>query len=113
MISRELLYSMKPTAYIVNCARGGVIDEDALIEVLKEKRIAGAGIDVFQQEPPELNNELLKLDNVLLSPHSAAMTKEAAIRMAIEAAEAVVDFIEGRMPKYIYNLKDLKEKGFI
>jgi len=113
MITRELIYSMKPTAYLINAARGTVIDEQALIEALKEKRIAGAGLDVFQQEPPLSDNELLRLENVILSPHSAALTKEATVRMAVEAVQAVIDYFEGRQPKYIYNYKVLKEKGYI
>lgn len=113
MITRELIYSMKHTAYLINAARGTVIDEQALIEALKEKRIAGAGLDVFQQEPPSSDNELLRLENVILSPHSAALTKEATVRMAVEAVQAVIDYFEGRQPKYIYNYKALKEKGYI
>jgi D-3-phosphoglycerate dehydrogenase len=113
MITRELIYSMKHTAYLINAARGTVIDEQALIEALKEKRIAGAGLDVFQQEPPSSDNELLRLENVILSPHSAALTKEATVRMAVEAVQAVIDYFEGRQPKYIYNYKMLKEKGYI
>lgn len=112
MITKELIFSMKPTAYLINCARGGVIDEKALIDALREKRIAGAGIDVYSQEPPEMDNELFKMENVLLSPHSAGMTKEATARMAIGAAKAVIDFIEGKMPENIFNLVDLKNKGF-
>jgi D-3-phosphoglycerate dehydrogenase len=113
MITRDLIYSMKTTAYLINAARGGVIDEQALIDALKEKRIAGAGLDVFQEEPPAPDNELLKLDNVILSPHSAALTKEATIRMSAEAAQAVVDYFEGRQPKYIYNITELKNRGLI
>ncbi|AST57922.1 2-hydroxyacid dehydrogenase [Thermoanaerobacterium thermosaccharolyticum] len=113
MITKDLIFSMKKSAYLINAARGGVIDEKALIDALKEKRIAGAGLDVFQIEPPNLDNELLKLENVILSPHSAALTQEASTRMAVEAAQAVVDFFDGRQPKYIYNYNFLKEKGFI
>jgi len=113
MITRELIYSMKPTAYLINAARGGIVDEQALIDALKEKRIAGAGLDVFQQEPPPSDNELLRLDNVILTPHSAALTKEATIRMAVEAAKAVVDYFEGRRPKYIFNIKELKNRGLL
>ncbi|TYP57853.1 hydroxyacid dehydrogenase [Thermosediminibacter litoriperuensis] len=111
MITRDLIYSMKPTAYLINTARGSLIDEQALIDALKEKRIAGAGLDVFIEEPPKLNNELLKLENVILSPHSAALTKETTIRMSTEAAKAIVDYFEGRQPKYIYNIKELEQKG--
>jgi D-3-phosphoglycerate dehydrogenase len=108
MITRDLLYSMKSGACFVNCARGGVVDEGALIDLLKEKRIAGAGIDVFETEPPAPDNGLPGLDNVILSPHAAALTKEASIRMSVEAARAVEDYFAGRLPKYIYNAKVLE-----
>ena len=105
MITEALLNSMKPTAYLINTSRGDVVDEAALIKVLKEKRIAGAGLDVFHKEPVNSDNELLKLDNVILSPHSAAMTKEATIKLAVGAVNAVIDFFEGKTPKYIYKGK--------
>lgn len=107
MVTRDLLYSMKPGAYIINTARGGVIDEKALVDVLKENRIAGAGLDVFEKEPVDTDHPLLHMDNVIVSPHSAALTKEATLRMATEAVEAVDDYFSGKMPKYIYNRKDL------
>jgi D-3-phosphoglycerate dehydrogenase len=84
-----------------------VVDEVALIDLLAERRIAGAGIDVFAVEPPPADNGLLRLDNVILSPHSAALTREATIRMSTEAARAVEDFFSGRRPKYIYNAREL------
>lgn len=111
MVTRNLIYSMKTTAYLINTARGTLIDEKALIDALKERRIAGAGLDVFTEEPPEKDNELLKLDNVVLSPHSAAMTKEATIRMSTEAVRAVIDYFEGRQPKHIFNSNELRKKG--
>ena len=103
MVTRELLYAMKPDAYIINAARGGIIDEDALVDVLKEKRIAGAGLDVFEKEPVDTDHPLLHMVNVIVSPHSAALTKEATLRMAVEAAQAVDDLFSGKMPQYIYN----------
>ena len=107
MIRRELLASMKKSASLINCARGGVVDEKALFDVLKDKKIAGAAIDVFSAEPLPLDSPLLGLENVILSPHSAGMTQEATIRMSTEAAAAVVDFFSGKRPKYIYNAKAL------
>ena len=107
MITRELLASMKAGAWIVNCARGGVVDEDALCEVLREKKIAGAALDVFSAEPPPPGSPLVKLENVIVSPHAAALTREATIRMSTEAAQAVVDFFSGKKPRYIYNAKAL------
>jgi D-3-phosphoglycerate dehydrogenase len=107
MVTRELLSSMKSDAWIVNCARGGVVDEEALAHVLKNKQIAGAALDVFSVEPPPPESPLLQLENVIASPHSAALTREATIRMSTEAAAAVVDFFCGRRPRHIYNAKDL------
>jgi D-3-phosphoglycerate dehydrogenase len=110
MVNRALLGAMKKSAFIVNCARGGVIDEDALIAALKAKSIAGAALDVFAEEPP-LGSELLTLDNVICSPHSAALTGEASVRVAVEAARAVVDFFAGKRPEHIFNEKELKNHG--
>jgi D-3-phosphoglycerate dehydrogenase / 2-oxoglutarate reductase len=106
MITRDLLFSMKPDAYFINTSRGVVVDEQALIELLREKRIAGAGLDVFTVEPLN-NNELLKMENVILSPHVAALTREATIKMAVEACRAVVDFFNGKLPRCIFNRKEL------
>jgi len=108
MVTRELLYAMKPDAYIINAARGGIIDEDALVDALKEKRIAGAGLDVFEKEPVDTDHPLLHMVNVIVSPHSAALTKEATLRMAVEAAQAVDDLFSGKMPQYIYNRQALE-----
>ncbi|MDR1932809.1 MAG: hydroxyacid dehydrogenase [Spirochaetales bacterium] len=107
MVTGKLLSSMKAGAWIVNCARGGVVDEGALYDVLKEKRIAGAALDVFSAEPPPPDSPLLSLENLIVSPHAAALTKEATIRMSTQAAAAVLDFFSGRRPRYVYNAKDL------
>ena len=77
MINYELLSSMKPTAYFINTARSGLVDEDALEKVLKEGKIAGAAIDVFEKEPPEKDYKFLKYDNVTVTPHMAGTTKDA------------------------------------
>jgi len=85
---RELAL-MKPTAVIINAARGGVVSEDALVRALKEKRLAGAALDVFEQEPLPPDHPLRSLDNVILTPHLGASTAEAQQNVAIEIAEAV------------------------
>ena len=108
MVTRGMLYAMKPGAYIINTARGGVIDENALVDVLKEQRIAGAGLDVFEKEPVDLDHPLLHMHNVIVSPHSAALTQEATLRMATEAAQAVDDYFKGKIPHYICNKKELR-----
>lgn len=103
LLNKERLSMMKPSGYFINASRGSVVDESALIELLQTKRIAGAGLDVFEQEPLPLEHPLMKLENVILSPHAAALTKECVVRAAVEAAEAVVDVFSGREPKYVYN----------
>jgi glyoxylate reductase len=91
---------MKPTALVVNTSRGPVIDQKALTEALKSKRIAGAALDVFEVEPAPLTEELLKLDNVLVTPHIASATWETRRRMAERCAESVKAFLEGKRPPF-------------
>jgi D-3-phosphoglycerate dehydrogenase len=93
------LARMKKSAYLVNLARGGVLDEDALYQCLVEKRIAGAAIDVLEAEPPRKDHPLLKLDNVLLTPHIGGSTREATLRGERGAAEEVVRVLEGKRPR--------------
>ncbi|MCE5261141.1 MAG: phosphoglycerate dehydrogenase [Euryarchaeota archaeon] len=92
LIGREQLALMKPSAFVVNCARGGIIDEDALYEALKDRRIAGAALDVFEDEPPK-GSKLLTLDNLVATPHLGASTKEAQEKVSIEMAEHVKMFL--------------------
>lgn len=98
MINESRLKIMKPTAYLINTSRGPVVDENALVNALKKKIIAGAGIDVYEFEP-KLASGLSKLSNVVLTPHIASATKAAREDMARIAAENIIDFWEGRMPK--------------
>ena len=108
MIGEAQLKSMKPTAFLINCARGPIVDEAALVKALKDGVIAGAGLDVFDPEPPMADNPLFALPNVLLSPHSAGLTVECVIRMATHAAQAIVDVLEGRRPEGIINPEAVK-----
>jgi D-3-phosphoglycerate dehydrogenase len=94
---------MKPTAYLVNAARGELIQEAELVKALKAKKIAGAALDVFEKEPPGKDNPLMGLENVTLSPHNAALTREAALRMALHAAMGIDDVLSGRTPKWPVN----------
>ena len=92
------LKMMKPTAYLINTARGPVVDEKALVEALKSGTIAGAGIDVFENEP-KLAKGLTKLKNIILTPHIASATLAARDEMATLAAQNIIDFLEGKTPK--------------
>ena len=107
LLNAERLAMLKPSAYFINTARGTVVDETVLIDLLKARKIAGAGLDVFEIEPLPLDHPLMQLDNVILSPHAGALSKECVIRAAVEAAQAVIDVFEGREPKYMYNRSEL------
>jgi D-3-phosphoglycerate dehydrogenase / 2-oxoglutarate reductase len=96
MISDKEFVSMKKGVRIINCARGGIIDEVALVKAIKEQKAAGAAIDVFENEPLSAENELLKLDNVIITPHLGASTEEAQVNVAIEVAEIVRDALLGK-----------------
>ncbi len=96
------LDKMKPSAYLINTARGPVIDEQALIERLQTGKLAGAGLDVFEEEP-HIPDELLQLENVVLTPHIGTETMEARIAMAHEAALNLVTFFEGTPPPHQVN----------
>ena len=94
MVDAEQIKMMKPTARLINSARGGIINEDALYSALAEKRIAGAALDVFPKEPPE-NTRFTEFESCLVTPHLGASTEEAQIEVAVEAAEILVDAIKG------------------
>ena len=92
-IDEQELSLMKETAIVVNTARGGIINEASLVNALQNKHILGAGLDVFEKEPPDENHPLFNLDNVILSPHNAALTIECRKRMAVESAENITFFL--------------------
>jgi len=99
---------MKPTAYFINTSRGPVVREDALIDTLLNERIAGAAIDVFEQEPLDMNSPLLKLDNVMLAPHAICHTDECMRILGERAFQAAVDLCHGRKPGHLVNPKVLE-----
>ncbi len=104
VIGAAELALLKPTAILVNTARGGVVDEAALIVALRENRLAAAGLDVFEDEPPAPDNPLLGMDQVVLSPHIAGVTAEAGERMAVSSVRNVLDFFAGRIdPALVVN----------
>jgi len=100
MITKEHYKKIKPTAYIINAARGGIINENDLSEALNKNYIFGAGLDVFNNEPPEKNNPLLKSNKVFLSPHTATFTEECAERMGIETIQNIIDFFDKKLEKF-------------
>ena len=99
LINYDLLKTMKKNCIIINAARGGIVNETDLDRALNENLIFGAGIDVFEKEPPEDSNPLLKNDKVFLSPHTAAFTEECMTRMAIETIQNIIDFFDEKLDK--------------
>jgi phosphoglycerate dehydrogenase-like enzyme len=99
LLDAERLALLKPTAFVVNTARGALIDQDALADALESGGLAGAGIDVFDPEPPTAALRLLRAPNVVLSPHVAGVTRETLVRIALAAVQNVADFVEGKPPR--------------
>jgi D-3-phosphoglycerate dehydrogenase / 2-oxoglutarate reductase len=106
-VDEKLLSLMKPSAYLINTARGRIVDEVYLVKMLDEDRLAGAAFDVLANEPPVDGELFLQSQKTITSPHTAALTSECTVRVACEAAAGIVDFFEGRMPKSVFNRKGL------
>lgn len=102
IVNEKMIALMKPTAFLINCARGGTVDEKALYTAIKNNKIAGAGLDVYETEPPK-NNPLLTLDNVLLTPHIGANTFEGQTRAGTVCAEQINMVLEGKIPDHWVN----------
>ena len=102
LIAAAALSRMKPEAILVNCARGGIVNETDLADALKSRKIAGAGIDVFESEPPG-DSPLLGLDNVVLTPHTAAFTTQALSNMDWGVVEQLIGYAQGRKPPHAVN----------
>ena len=103
LIGAEALAKMKPTSYLINVARGPIVDEKALIDVLQKRRIAGAALDVFEQEPVDPANPLLAMDNVIVTPHSLCWTDECFHNMASTGLRSIVEVLNGRIPEFLVN----------
>ncbi|MDR2302865.1 MAG: hydroxyacid dehydrogenase [Deltaproteobacteria bacterium] len=103
LINETNLGQMKKTAFLINVARGPIVDEGALVRALNQGLIAGAALDVFDPEPPKPNNPLFAMDNVVLSPHNAALTDKALRAMAMDSAQGLIDFLSGGKPLYPVN----------
>jgi phosphoglycerate dehydrogenase-like enzyme len=103
---------MKPTAFFINTARGPIVDQRALTQALRERRIRGAGIDVFEKEPIAPDDPLLELDNVILSPHAIAMTDECYRDIGRMNCQKVIQVSRGEIPDGVVNQEVLDRKGF-
>ncbi len=95
--------AMKPTAYLINTARGGILDTEALFTALQNKEMAGAGLDVLETEPPKQNEKLLELENVIMTPHAAFISEESILELQIKAATCVVKVLNGKLPDTVVN----------
>lgn len=103
MIGRKELAKVKRGARFLNVARGGVIDEQALVEAIEEGRVAGAAIDVFEQEPPPHDHPFLIHDKIVVTPHLGASTLEAQVNVAVDVAEQILAFMDGQKPRFAVN----------
>ncbi|MGJ8455654.1 phosphoglycerate dehydrogenase [Pseudothermotoga sp. U03pept] len=115
MIGKREIEMMKKTAFLINTSRGGIVDEMALAEALKENRIAGAALDAFEVEPLPEKHVLYDCPNLILTPHIGAHTYEAIYKMNMMAAQSVVDFLNKKLPRHIVNTEvvaKLLEQGF-
>jgi phosphoglycerate dehydrogenase-like enzyme len=112
MIGRRELAMLKPTAYLLNTARGGIVDEDALYDALKENRISGAAMDCFEQEPVTVPSRFRDFDNVLLAPHSIAWTDELFRDIGRAACHGMVDLSLRRKPRGVVNPQVLERSSF-
>ena len=108
LINADRIQLMKPSAYLINMARGPVVDQVALTEALRGRRIQGAGLDVFEQEPIDPRDPILSLDNVIVTPHSLCWTDEMALGTGRDACQSILDVARGRAPKHIVNREVLQ-----
>jgi phosphoglycerate dehydrogenase-like enzyme len=112
LIDRRLFERMKPTAYFINAARGPIVNEADLIEALQSGKIAGAGIDVFEEEPPALDNPLLGMENVILAPHAVCWTDECFAAIGESAVRSILSVKHGETPFGLLNPEVLEREGF-
>jgi D-3-phosphoglycerate dehydrogenase len=112
LVNEERLALMKPTAYLINTARGPVVDQKAITEVLREKRIAGAALDVQDPEPSAADEPLNELDNVILAPHALGLTDQMWMTMAEVHITAFRGMLEGQVPEFVVNEEVLERAGF-
>lgn len=112
IVNAERLALMKPTAFFINTARGPIVDQKALTEVLQERRIAGAGLDVFEVEPTDPDDPILKLDNIIAAPHALCWTDQCFAGNGAADVKAVLDVQRGLVPRGVVNGQVLDQTGF-
>jgi phosphoglycerate dehydrogenase-like enzyme len=112
MISEDRLKIMKPTSFLINTARGEIVEEEALYKALTLGWIAGAGLDVFKEEPPKFR-PLIELDNVVCTPHSAGLSRQASYAMAMATVNKIISFFKGRIPENVLNPEVLERLPLI
>jgi D-3-phosphoglycerate dehydrogenase len=113
LVDRSLINLMKPTAYLLNAARGPIVIEADLIEALQNSTIAGAGLDVFEKEPPDTDNPLLSMENVIVTPHSICWTDECFQAIGESAVKSILSVVRGDLPFGLLNPEVLEQAGFI
>jgi D-3-phosphoglycerate dehydrogenase len=112
IVNAERLGLMKPSAFFINTARGPIVDQKALTRVLEERRIAGAGLDVFEQEPTDPDDPLLKLDNIICAPHALCWTDQCFAGNGAADVKAVLDVMKGQVPRGVVNREVLERDAF-
>jgi phosphoglycerate dehydrogenase-like enzyme len=112
IVNAERFALMKPTAYFINTARGPIVDQKALTKVLQERKIAGAGLDVFEQEPTDPDDPLLKLNNIIAAPHALCWTDQCFAGNGAADVKAVFDVMKGQAPRGVVNREVLEKPGF-
>ena len=113
LINAEKIAQMKPSAFLINVSRGPIVDEAALIAALQNKKIAGAGLDVFEAEPPQANNPLLSMENVVVTPHNIAWTDELAWGMGTSSLGSIKSISRGEIPQFVVNKEVLENPQFL
>jgi D-3-phosphoglycerate dehydrogenase len=103
LIDAQALAKLRPTAFLINTSRGGLIDHEALWDALRENRLAGAGLDVFEPEPPDLSLPLFQDERVILTPHAAFASQEALEDLRRQVARQILDVLSGRTPEHVVN----------
>ena len=103
LIDERAFSLMKPSAYLINCARGPIVDEPALYAALRDGGIAGAGLDVMESASPPADHPMFALDNVIVTPHVAFLSQQSVLELEVRTAKATVDVLRGRMPEFLVN----------